>query len=204
MSAIITQTAPSRVIRAAAKNPAAPTSSLLELVRSLDGSKEERFNVAHAALNTAYTLALTHGNKTQLTQVLESTGKKQCEKAMRNAVQVVGVPGLHKDATTRADAIESLVLLALDLFAAVACKPAAVKAPKAKDETPAPANSAVSESEAGEGEQSAPATAAAPVALSFAAVHAYAAALDDTALAALAADLLKLIEARAVPMLKVA
>ncbi len=95
--------------------------TLLETVRAMDGSTEDRFNVAHTALTSAYTQALTYGNKTQLTQVAESDGRKVCERAMRMAVQTIGVLGMHKDAVSRTDAIEGAVIAALDIFASIAC-----------------------------------------------------------------------------------
>lgn len=110
----------------------APKVTLLETVRALDGNKEERFHAAQCALYSAYTQALQHGNKTQLTEMLNSDGKKVCEKAMRTAVQTVGVLGMHKDSATRNDAIEMAVTVAADIFAAIACKVSKPRAVKAK------------------------------------------------------------------------
>ena len=89
--------------------PVAPTmaASLLETMSALDGNKQDRFNVAQSALFSAYSQSLRHGNKTQLTDMLASDSKKVCVRAMRTAVQVVGVLGLHKNVISRADAIDT-------------------------------------------------------------------------------------------------
>lgn len=170
--------------------------SLLETIRALDGSKENRFIVAEQALTLAYTCAMQYGNKTQLKEMLESTGKKVCERAMRSAVQIVGVLALHKDVSTRADAIALAVHTALDIFGAIACKPAAAKQPKA---VPTPAPSA--DAGAGEGDDTSNESTSnnvhvLPVTLSREQVLIYAAAQSDMELAALADALHALIEAR--------
>ncbi len=190
--------------------PAAPksvkreelTSSLLNTVRALDGNKEDRAVVARAALYSAYHSALFFGNKTQLKEVLESTGKKLCEKAMRNAVQIIGVPAVHKNVATRQDALDEAVMLALDLFAAVACvtkaKAVKVEAPKVEE---------TKEESTGEGDTNTEAaTPSASPATTFNAesIATYAATLPDTELAALTDRLMAIIEARTRSHLKVA
>lgn len=190
------------------KKPTPVSSSLLETVRALDGSKADRFSIAHTALSSAYGLACFSGNKTQLLEmvglsmviktdleeepIVENTaictayrkgslvsiiggktigttkctiGKchfvitvtaktvradiatnqerhfdvlphnKICEKAMRQAVQIVGVLGKHKSTVDMpTDAfVELTVIAALDIFASIACKEAPKKVLKAKE-----------------------------------------------------------------------
>lgn len=178
--------------------------SLLETVRALDGNKADRAAVAYTALMSAYTVALTYGNKTQLNDVLTSTGKKVCEKAMRNAVQVVGVLGLHKTAATRQEAIEQAVMVALDLFIAVACV-TKEKTVKAKVEAPAPVVpvEGAGDSDTATEEQAVIGPIAAAT-LNADTIQAYAATLDDSALTMLTNRLLALVESRATPLLKAA
>lgn len=176
--------------------------TLLELVQALDGSKEQRYNVALDALTAAYTTALTYGNKSELIAVMQSTGKKACERGMRTAIQIVGALGYHKDASTRQDAINAAVATAMTVFADIACKPPVKRAPA----VPAPATDAVAADGAGEGvAEAAPDTDAAPSAGAAPMdIVGYAQMLPDLALADLIDSLLKVAAARHVPLLKAA
>lgn len=200
---IATPIANPKAVAIRAPKVAAIEASLLETVRALDGNKEDRLNVAHAALTVAYTVALTYGNKTQLTAVLASTGKKVCEKAMRAAVQEVGVLGMHKDSQTRAQAILDAVNVATSLFAAVACVVKAKQPKAAKVEAPVtPAAGAGDSTEADTDTPAAAPIAAAQVTES--AIVSYAESLPDAQLAALTDRLVALIEARTRTHLKAA
>lgn len=113
------------------------TVSLLETVRALDGSKADRYAVGLQALTRAYTQALQHGNKTDLNGMIASDGRKVCERAMRSAVQVVGIPSVSKlNAEAKQALIESSVMQALDIFASVACKESAPKQPRKDKNSP--------------------------------------------------------------------
>jgi hypothetical protein len=109
--------------------PIHAAASLLELVQAMDGSKEARYNVALDAVTAAYSVAITYGNKTQLIAVLQSTGRKVCERAMRTAIQTVGALGYHKDAGTRQSVIDAAVATAMTIFADIACKAPVKRAP---------------------------------------------------------------------------
>lgn len=175
--------------------------SLLEVMQAMDGAKEARYNVMLDALTLAYTQALTHGDKRQLKAVLDSTGRGKCVKAMRSAVQTVGVLGLHKDADTRADAIASAVATASTVFAD-ACLTVVKRAPASK---------AVKASEKvagkGEGEGAAPAPATPAQSIDSGVVCAYARTLADDELSALLDSLAVIVSERAsvrMPLLKAA
>lgn len=175
--------------------------SLLEVMQAMDGAKEARYNVMLDALTLAYTQALTHGDKRQLKAVLDSTGRGKCVKAMRSAVQTVGVLGLHKDADTRADAIASAVATASTVFAD-ACLTVVKRAPASK---------AVKASEKvagkGEGEGATPAPATPAQSVDSGVVCAYARTLADDELSALLDSLAVIVSERAsvrMPLLKAA
>lgn len=172
--------------------------SLLELVQALDGSKEQRYNVALDAVTAAYTTALTYGNKSELIAVLQSTGKKACERGMRTAIQTVGALGYHKDAATRQDAINAAVATAMTIFADIACKPPVKRAAA----VPAPATDAVTG--AGEGAPEAAPDAAPSAGAVPMDIVGYASMLADDALADLIKSLLDVAAARNTQMLKAA
>lgn len=171
-------------------------SSLLEVVQAMDGNKEARYNVAFDALSIAYTKALTHGDKRQLKAMLEAKGKGKCVTAMRNAIQDVGVLGLHKDDDTRADAIALAVASASTLFseAVLTIKPKAK--PKAKKvEKVVPVGKG-----AGEGADALPTSELQSIEMDNDVVLAYARTLDDSTLAALLSDITTLVMARSEPL----
>lgn len=177
--------------------------SLLEVMQAMDGAKEARYNVMLDALTLAYTQALTHGDKRQLKAVLDSTGRGKCVKAMRSAVQTVGVLGLHKDADTRADAIASAVATASTVFAD-ACLTIVKRAPASKA---VKASEKVAGKGEGEGEGAAPAPATPAQSVDSGVVCAYARTLADDELSALLDSLAVIVSERAsvrMPLLKAA
>lgn len=180
--------------------PIHAAASLLELVQSMDGSKEARYNVALDGLTAAYSVALTYGNKTQLIAVLNSTGKKACEKGMRQAVQIVGALGYHKDAATRQGAIDSAVASAITIFASIACKETVKRAPVVKAEAAPVAEGA------GEGVADAANDAGANTGAGAAPMDiiGYASMLSDDALESLIRSLLDVAAARKQPVLQAA
>lgn len=186
---------------AVSRKAPALTASLLEVVASFDGDKEAQFNVAHQALYSAYALAFTHGNKTQLTEVVNSTGKKRHVTAMRNAVIAVGIPSLHKTVANRQDAIDTAVAQVMDLYAVKAFPQRAATPTQAKGPTPTQQLKAMTQKAESLERKLAVATAlrASAEDLKPATVIAYAASLPDAELAALSDALLKQIEARMHP-----
>lgn len=125
--------------------------SLLTTLQAMDGDRSARADVALPALHHAYTIAIKTGNVSQLHAVITSTGKKLCEKAMRTAIQQIGVgikdgvatgKGLSTESKkiagdnneTLDGYIDRLVMEALAIFVSIACKEKAPK--KEKELTP--------------------------------------------------------------------
>lgn len=123
----------------AAPNQDITKTSLLSVLQAMDGNKSARADVALTALHSAYTLAIKSGNVSQIADVIGSTGKKVCEKAMRTALQQTGVgfvdgnvsgKGLatksKKSASDNCESLDEYIdrmsMLALDIFVSIACK----------------------------------------------------------------------------------
>lgn len=178
--------------------PIHAAASLLELVQAMDGSKEARYNVALDGLTAAYSVALTYGNKTQLIAVLNSTGKKACEKGMRQAVQIVGALGYHKDASTRQEAIDAAVATAMTIFAGIACKESVKRVAAVKADA-APVAEGAGEGAADAANDAATDTGAGAAPLD---IVGYASMLADAELESLIRSLLDVVAARKAPLLK--
>lgn len=174
--------------------PIHAAASLLELVQAMDGSKEARYNVALDAVTAAYSVAITYGNKTQLIAVLQSTGRKVCERAMRTAIQTVGALGYHRDAASRQAVIDAAVATAMTIFADIACKAPVKRAPAVPTEA---TEEATGEGVAANDTNAAPSAGAAPMD-----IVGYASMLADDDLSALIQSLLDVAAARHIPLLK--
>ena len=130
------------VARATSKKDATLVIGLLPLLQAMDNNKTARADVAGRALHAAYTLAAKSGNVSQIADVIASTGNKVCEKAMRKALQVVGL-GIATDGTASGRGLKAMVTAeaerskmtideyidsqvndALSIFVGIACKPA--------------------------------------------------------------------------------
>lgn len=205
--------------------PIHAAASLLELVQAMDGSKEARYNVALDALTAAYSVAITYGNKTQLIAVLQSTGRKVCERAMRTAIQTVGALGYHRDAASRQAVIDAAVATAMTIFADIACKAPVKRAPAvAPEATEAATGEGEGEGVAANDTEELPGNAAFKLVVSMAQhgelsndektelakainpgmtdITGYAATLADAELSALIQSLLDVAAARHMPLLK--
>ena len=180
--------------------PIHAAASLLELVQAMDGSKEARYNVALDALTAAYSVAITYGNKTQLIAVLQSTGRKVCERAMRTAIQTVGALGYHRDAASRQAVIDAAVATAMTIFADIACKAPVKRAPAvAPEATEAATGEGEGEGVAANDTNAAPSAGAGSVPMD---IVGYASMLADDDLSALIQSLLDVAAARHIPLLK--
>lgn len=178
--------------------PIHAAASLLELVQAMDGSKEARYNVALDAVTAAYSVAITYGNKTQLIAVLQSTGRKVCERAMRTAIQTVGALGYHRDAASRQAVIDAAVATAMTIFADIACKAPVKRAPAVPTEATG-AGEGEGEGVAANDTNAAPSAGAGSVPMD---IVGYASMLADDDLSALIQSLLDVAAARHIPLLK--
>ena len=182
--------------------PIHAAASLLELVQAMDGSKEARYNVALDAVTAAYSVAITYGNKTQLIAVLQSTGRKVCERAMRTAIQTVGALGYHRDAASRQAVIDAAVATAMTIFADIACKAPVKRAPAVPTDVVAEADGAGAGEGAGVAANDTNATPSAGTGSVPMDIVGYASMLADADLSALIQSLLDVAAARHVPLLK--